>query len=246
MSESQILQLLGPIVDQSLRLRKGPVPRSKHAPKRIVAPASFSGLDPSTLTTIQINDLSCAFTSDIPPPTLGCPLIWFPAELVFGYPASTKSDVWQLAALIFYIYTDTAMFQVGIKVFYALIAFVVQWHGPLLSSWRGKFDWSHYLYGQIDPTKPPVTAPEPDCWFDGSLSTESFEDRIAEAASYLSPSQQHELRRLLVDMVALEPEKRISAAEADRHLRSPVIFEPVASEKSQEWKKRVHPVVLRE
>lgn len=231
MSEHQTLQLLGLVADQRLRLRKGPVLHSKHGPQKIVATASFSGLDFSTWTTpitIQITNLGCAFPSNNPPPTLECPLIWFPAELVFRYPASTKSDVWQLAVLLFYIYTDTgAMFQVGIEIFLAIIAFVAQWHGPLPSSWRGKFDWRHSLYGQFDPRKPPVPTPEPDWWFDGSLSTESCEDRIAGSAPYLSALQQDELRRLLLDMVALEPEKRISVADVHQRLGFPAFLEPV-------------------
>jgi serine/threonine protein kinase len=159
MTESRLLELLGPVKDETLQLRKGPVSHSKQGPKKVVAAASFSGLDSSSLTTVQIIDFGYAFLSNSPPPTLGCPLEYFPPELLFGCPASPKSDIWQLAAVVFYTYTNYYMFQVGYPIFIHLVAFVVQHHGPLPSHWKGKFVWSKY--GQAQPGTPVVPLPEP-------------------------------------------------------------------------------------
>ena len=74
MTETRLLEVLGPVKEELLRLRKGPVPHSKHGPKKVVAAASFSGLDSSSLTTVQIIDFGCAFLSNNPPPVLGCPV----------------------------------------------------------------------------------------------------------------------------------------------------------------------------
>ncbi|SPQ27056.1 9b9f262d-e417-41ca-991e-9fbc54897877 [Thermothielavioides terrestris] len=171
--------------------------------ERIVAATSFPGLDPASLTSVQIIDFGCAFANSAPPATLGCPLEYFPPELIFDDPASTHSDVWQLAAIIFYVCTDSYMFQVGFQIPFLLVAFIVQYHGPLPSRWRGKFVWSKYARRQPsgEPAKP---LPEPDWWFDGSESTKSLKDRIGK------------------DMVVLEPDQRISAAEASRRLESEV------------------------
>lgn len=215
------MELLGPVNEEALRLRKGPVSYSKHGPKKIVAAASFSGLDSTSLTDIQIIGFGVAFVSSSPPPTLGCPIQLFPLELIFGCPASAMSDVWQLAAIIFYTYTGSYMFQVGFPIFIHLVSFIVQFHGPLPSHWRGKFDWG--MYGGAYAGEPVASLREPDWWFDGTQSTKSFDDRIAKEASYLSESQRKELAHLLRDMVALEPSRRITAAEADRRLRSPVL-----------------------
>ncbi|AEO71962.1 uncharacterized protein THITE_2093464 [Thermothielavioides terrestris NRRL 8126] len=181
LTESQLLALLGPVADEELRLR----------------------LDPASLTSVQIIDFGCAFANSAPPATLGCPLEYFPPELIFDDPASTHSDVWQLAAIIFYVCTDSYMFQVGFQIPFLLVAFIVQYHGPLPSRWRGKFVWSKYARRQPsgEPAKP---LPEPDWWFDGSESTKSLKDRIGK------------------DMVVLEPDQRISAAEASRRLESEV------------------------
>ena len=223
MTESRLLELLGPIKEDTLRLRKGPVSHSRHAPKKVVAAASFSGLDSSSLATIQIVDFGCAFSSNSPPPTLGCPVQFFPPELLFGCPASTKSDVWQLAALVYFTSASQYMFQVGFQIFTHLVAFVVQHHGPVPAHWKGKFDWSKY--GLVLPGQPVGPSPEtePDWWWsDDKPPTRSLEDRFAERASYLDAAQREELARLLRDMVAWEPSRRISAAEADRRLKAPV------------------------
>ncbi|KAK4125520.1 kinase-like protein [Parathielavia appendiculata] len=221
MTENRLLEFLGPIKEEALRLRKGPISHSKHAPKKIVASASFSGLDSSSLATVQIIDFGCAFLSDSPPPTLGCPVEFFPPELLFGCPASTKSDVWQLAALVYYTSTSQYMFQVGFQILTHLVAFIVRHHGPVPAHWKGKFEWSKY--GLAQPGQPVDPSPEPDWWWsEDRRPTPSLEDRFAKRASYLSAAQRDELARLLRDMVAWEPSRRISAGEADRRLKAPV------------------------
>ena len=79
------MQVLGPVKEETLRLRKGLVSHSRHAPKKIVAVASFSGLDlgSSLLANVQIIDFDVAFLTNDPPPTLGCPIEFFLAELLF-------------------------------------------------------------------------------------------------------------------------------------------------------------------
>lgn len=220
-SESRLLELLGPIEDEPLRLRKGPVPRSKHGPKRVVAAASFSGLDLSSLSSIQVIDFGCAFLNTSPPSTLGCPVEFFPPELLFGYPASTQSDVWQLAAFLYYTYTNQYMFQTGFQVFTLLVHFVVQQYGPVPNGWRGKYVWSKY--GFAEPGQEPVAMPEPDWWYDDEQPTNPVEEYITKRASYISAAQQDELIRLFRDMVTWEPSRRISAAEAHQRLESPVL-----------------------
>lgn len=221
MTESRLLELLGPIEEETLRLRKGPVSHSKHAPKKEVAAASFSGLDSSSLATAQIIDFGCAFLSSSPPPTLGCPVEFFPPELLFGFPASSKSDIWQLAALVYYASTHQYMFQVGFQIFAHLVAFVVRHHGPVPAHWKGKFVWSKY--GMARAGEPVVPSPEPDWWWsDDKGPPLSLEDRFDRRASYLSAAQRDELARLLRDMVVWEPSRRVTAEEVDRRLKAPV------------------------
>ncbi|KAK4151578.1 kinase-like domain-containing protein [Chaetomidium leptoderma] len=221
-TEGHLLEVLGPIKHETLRLRKGPISHSRHAPKKMVAAASFSGLNlgPSSPPSVQIIDFGVAFLTNNPAPTLGCPIEFFPIELLFQCPASVKSDVWQLAAVIFYTYTASYMFQVGFPIFPHLVGFIVQYHGPLPSHWKAKFDWGQY--GGVPPGEPVEAWPEPSWWFDGTKSTMSFDDRIAQKTAYLSESQRDELARLFRDMVAWEPTSRISAAEAHRRLNAPI------------------------
>ncbi|KAK4040188.1 kinase-like domain-containing protein [Parachaetomium inaequale] len=201
MTESRLLELLGPIKEETLRLRKGSV----------VASASFSGLDTSSLATVQIIDFGCAFSGNSPPPTSRCPVEFFQPELLFG-------------SLIYYTFTSQYMFQVGFQIFTHLVAFVVRHHGPVPAHWKGKFVWSEY--GLAQPGQPVAPSPEPDWWWSDDVKrpTPSLEDRFAKRASYLSAAQRDELPRLLRDMVAWEPSRRISAAEADRRLKALVFF----------------------
>ncbi|KAL2130881.1 hypothetical protein VTI74DRAFT_5835 [Chaetomium olivicolor] len=203
MTETRLMEFLGPVRSGTLQLRKGPVAHSEHAPQRVVAPASFSGLDIASLATVQIIDFGCAFFSNSPPPVLGCPVEYYPPELIFGYPVSAKCDVWQLAAILFYTYTSHHMFFVGFQ------------------AWKDRFVWDKYVMAKPGDVVKPV--PLPDWWFDDKQPKKPFEDRITKGASYLSATQRKELVRLLSDMVAWEPAFRISAAEADRRLRSFVL-----------------------
>jgi serine/threonine protein kinase len=217
------MQVLGPVRDETLRLRKGPVSHSRHAPKKIVAVASFSGLDlgPSLLARVQIIDFGVAFFTNDPPPTLGCPIELFPIELLFRYPASGKSDIWQLAAIMYYTYTGSYMFQVGFPIFFHLVGYLVQDYGPLPSHWKGKFDWGQY--GGLLPGQPVEACTEPSWWFDDTEPpATSLDDRIAKKASYLSAPQRVELARMFREMVRWEPASRISAAETQRRLEAPI------------------------
>ena len=222
MTETRLLGLLGPIKDETLRLSKGPITHSKHGPKKVVAAASFSGLDPLSLTTVQIIDFGCAFLSSSLPPTLGCPVEFFPPELLFGCPASTKSDVWQLAAMVYYTHTNQHMFQVGLPIFTHLVAFIVRYHSPVPSHWKGEFVRSKYGLAQFG--EPVVPSPEPDWWWSNDKQPpKSVEDRVINRAPYLSASQLDELGSLLRDMITWEPSRRISAAEVERRLQSPIL-----------------------
>jgi serine/threonine protein kinase len=158
---------------------------------------------------------------------LGCPVEFFPPELLFDCPASTKSDVWQLAAIIYLTYAGSYMFQTGFQIFHHLVPFIAQFHSPVPSHWKGKFVWSKY--GMARPGEEVVPQPEPDYWYDDKHPTKSFEDRISKTIPYLSKAQQDELRRLLNDMVTWEPGNRISAAEAGQRLNDCSVWSSIHS-----------------
>jgi serine/threonine protein kinase len=228
MTEQRLMELLGPLKQETLHNREDTISGSRRRPKRLVTAASFAGLD-RLLTSVQIQIIGfdVAFPTNNPPPTSGCPIQLFPPELLFGCPASAKCDIWQLAANMCYIYVGSYMFQVGFEIFTHLIAFIVEYHGPLPIDWKGRFDWGQY--GGYPPGTSGEALDEPEWWFDGTESTKSFDDRVTGAAPFLSGPQKDELVRLLCDMVALEPGRRISAAEAERRLKSPV-FSPIWEE----------------
>lgn len=216
-SESDLRQLLGPVNTKDLRFKDGS--RSKHAPSQVVSAASLTGFNHALLTSVRIIDFGQAFMQDTPPPTLGCPVAFFPAELCFGYPASPESDIWQLATVLFMAHTNTFLFQVFFPVYESLVGFAVSYFGPIPSHWAGKFMWDRY--GLRETGKPMDTSDDP-WWFNAEAPTESLRDRLAQAAPGLAQPQREELERLVFDMVAWEPAARISAAEVIRRLDAPV------------------------
>lgn len=119
--------------------------------------------------------------------------------------------------------THEYMFQVGFQIFTHLVAFVVRHHGPVPAHWKGKFVWSKYGIARFG--KPVVPSPEPDWWWSDDkgppLSLEDWFDRRASTTN-LSAVQRDALARLLRDMVAWEPSRRITAEEVDRRLKAPV------------------------
>ncbi|KAH6842392.1 kinase-like domain-containing protein [Chaetomium sp. MPI-CAGE-AT-0009] len=218
MPESDLQQLLGPINTEDLKLQDGS--RSNHAPTKVVSTASLSGLDYSSLNSVRIIDFGQAFMQDTPPPTLGCPVAFFPVELCFGYPASPKSDIWQLANIIFMAHTNTFLFQVLFPVFESLVGFAVSCLGPIPNQWEGKFVWDRY--GRREPGKPMDTSDDP-WWFNQEPPSNALPDRLAKWAPGLSQPQRVELERLILDTVAWEPDARISAVEVARRLDLPVL-----------------------
>jgi serine/threonine protein kinase len=109
-SETSLQKVLGPVVSERIKLADGNPP-SKHSPKEVIQPASFSGLGFNSLKEIAIVGFGKAIPEITPPPTLQCPLNIFPPEVLFSYPASKKSDIWQLACLMCFIHTGTFLFQ---------------------------------------------------------------------------------------------------------------------------------------
>ena len=219
MSESSIHDLLGPIETKEYIPRSHS--KSKHGPKELVGAADLSGLDHSTLTTIQIVDFGEVFMADNPPPTLGCPIDFFPVELCFGYPASAKSDIWQLGTLVFMTHTKGFLFPIFFTLFQHLVSFAVYYNGPIPGHWKGKFLWDKY--GYTDPGKPIIKNDEWWCEDKVKEPTQSPLDSLTPRCPYLSPEQQQALERLILDMITWEPGSRLSAAEVVQRLESPVL-----------------------
>ncbi|KAK2612397.1 hypothetical protein QQS21_001661 [Conoideocrella luteorostrata] len=225
MSPARVSQLLGPIQTENLRLTNGLC--SPHAPKQVIQTPDLSGLDYSLLTQIRIIDFGQAFFTDRPPPSLGVPIDFFPPELCFGYLPSTKSDIWHLACILFQIQTKGFLFPTVLRIFEILIGTIVSYLGPIPQHWKGKFNFDEY--GYCEPEQVQETT-EPEWWFENKHSEKTISSRVAQEAVHLSTCQREEYVRLLHDMVAYEPEKRLSAVEVIRRLRSASFLDEDSSE----------------
>ncbi|KAM4057490.1 kinase [Hirsutella rhossiliensis] len=220
MSSAQIRQLLGPIQAEILRLCNGS--SSPHAPKQVIQTPDLSGLDYSILTRIRIIDFGQAFFEDRPPSSLGVPIDFFPPELCFGHLPSTKSDIWQLACILYQIISGEFLFPTGFRIFEILVSTIVSYLGPIPQHWKGRFNFNEY--GYYEPGRG-LNTTELECWFEDKRSQKTIESRLAQKAAYLSTRQRKEYVRLLLDMVAYEPEVRVSAVNVTRRLRSITLFD---------------------
>ncbi|OIW27961.1 kinase domain-containing protein [Coniochaeta ligniaria NRRL 30616] len=215
MSPASLYQLLGSIEAEDLKLPNGSY--SPHRPKRVIQTPDFSGLDYSSLSVVRIVDFGEAFFTERPPQSLGAPIDSFPPELCFGYPPSTKSDVWQLACVLYTVHAKVPMFPTFFRIFGILVGTVVGYLGPLPQQWKGRFMFDEY--GYQEPGKVPNET-DPAWWFEDKHSDKSIDSRLSQKAPHLSARQRGEYVRLLHDMVAYEPEQRLSATDVVERLRS--------------------------
>lgn len=222
MDDEQVCALLGPVKHERLRLRNGS--RSNRAPKYMVQRPTFPSLvnTSNQLNTVRIVDFGEAFPVDQPRNTLGVPVGqgYFPPELCFGYQASAASDIWELACLIFQTLGTTAPFPCFFPIFEILIGTAVPILGPLPGHWRGRFDHDRYGHSEDGKMKD-ADKEEVEWWWDEAMHTKSIHGRMeAKIAPQFSPEAVEFLAGLLGDVLVFEPEKRISASEVARRLRS--------------------------
>lgn len=226
MSPEGVTRLLGPIRTEKLKLPNGR--RSPHGPNQVVQTPDFSGLDYSLLLQVRVIDFGEAFLADHPPPSLGVPLNYFPPELCFGYLPSKKSDVWQLACILYQIHTVKPIFPTFFRIFEMLIGTIVPVLGPIPQHWRRKYNFDKY--GYVEPRRE-LDSTEPEYWFDDNNPEKSIDIKLAQHATHLSALQRNEVVDLLRGMFAYEPGERLSAVDVIRRLESPSIL-------SEDWKER--------
>lgn len=94
-----------------------------------------------------------------------------------------------------------------------IVGQAVDFLGPLPQQWKGKFDFAEY--GYREPGKTPNTT-DSEWWFEAKQSETTIEGRLTREATHLSIHQREGYARLLHDMTAFEPEKRLSATEVMR------------------------------
>ncbi|KAI1372944.1 kinase domain-containing protein [Hypoxylon crocopeplum] len=222
-SLDRLLELLGPIRTERLHLpnraRSSHVPpSSQHFPKKLVERAAFSGLDYSLLTQVRIVDFGQAFFVNNPPLSLGIPIDFFPPELCFGYLPSPKSDIWHLACVLWKVHCKSFIFPTFFEIFEVLLSNIVSYLGPLPQHWMGRFNFDKY--GYREPDKEPNTT-ELTCWFEDKPPEKSILRRLSTEAPHLTTRQQEEYVRLLHNMLAYEPDNRLSAEDILKRLNSP-------------------------
>ncbi|EGX93717.1 protein kinase, putative [Cordyceps militaris CM01] len=215
LSPDRVFQLLGPIKTENMRPNRRQY--TPHAPRQVVQAPDFSGLDFSSLTQIRIVDFGQAFFAQNPPRWLGVPIDFFPAELCFGHLPSMKSDVWQLACVLFQIHTKQLLFPTGFRIYEILISTITSYLGPIPQHWRGKFDFNDY--GYHEPGQEQDTT-DIEAWFEDKSSEKTMESRLVQKATHLSTRQRKYLVQLLSEMVAYEPAERLSAVDVMRRLES--------------------------
>ncbi|KAI5860718.1 kinase domain-containing protein [Durotheca rogersii] len=217
MSPTGLCQLLGPIKAEKLRLPNGSY--SPHAPKQVVQRPDLSGLDLSLLVNVRIVDFGQAFFANQPPTSLGIPIQCFPPEVCFGLPPSAGSDIWDLACVLYQVHGIAYLFPVFFPIFGILMGTIVGMLGPLPPRWKGRFMFDEYGYRERGQLKN-VDRKEPPWWFEDQALEESMNARLFKSAPHLSAPQREEFAQLLLEMLAYEPEKRLSAINAVQRLKS--------------------------
>ncbi|KAG7286027.1 hypothetical protein NEMBOFW57_008325 [Staphylotrichum longicolle] len=182
-----------------------------HHPDVLTAPASFSGLRFSTINSIALVGFGNAFPEPnppadparlshlhLPPPP--------PPEVLFGSQYTRKSDVWQLACMLYKIHS-TWLFPFGdleMTSYERLVEDMTRYLGPSPESWKGNYDWERY--GTVAaPPKVEDRHLEECC--DPSQPTQSLKSVFANLL-YSHITGREEVAELLEEMLVWEPEKR--------------------------------------
>lgn len=119
------------------------------------------------------------------------------------------------------VHGSVPMFPTFFPIFEILVGTIVGYVGPLPQQWKARFVFDEYGYRKPGQAQ---NRTEPPWWFEDKHSEKSIDSRLSEDAPHLPLRQKEEYVRLLHDMLAYEPEKRLLAADVVQRLRSAAIF----------------------
>jgi hypothetical protein len=218
-----VCQLLGPTIKEKLKLHDGSY--SSHSPKRVIRNPDFSGFNIEiSSATVMIIDFGEAVLLDCPYSRigLGIPITSFPPEVLFGYPPSASSDIWELACLFCEIFYHRPLFPLYFPIFEMLIGQIVHFVGLLPQSWQGQFNVEKY--GYMEGGMVHATPEGGHFWFKANPEDQrgSLREELLQAATKaeLTIEQQEFITSLLQEMLAREPEGRLSARDVSRRIES--------------------------
>jgi serine/threonine protein kinase len=172
----------------------------------VIKTARFQNLDFYSLKEVSIIGFGRAFAESLPRSTLQqrpTPMV-FP-ELLFGVLPSKKSDVWQLACLLFLVQAQVLPFRIT-KGYNYLLWELTRYLGPIPDSWEGKYQWSKY---KIILPLGRICDWDLNVWFDEEQPTRTLETSIL----VVEHGKAREMAALLHKMLAWEPEKRPRSGE---------------------------------
>ncbi|KAI1129374.1 kinase-like domain-containing protein [Nemania abortiva] len=219
-SPPELLKLLGDSM-KFAQLKRSNGSFSEYGPRCVVqSPTSLSGLDRTKLSNIRIIDFGAAFLADQPPQSSSAPFRYFPPELCFGYPPSVKSDIWQLAFVLYQLHCESPLLpDISQQPSKIAIDTIVRALGKLPSAWKGRFDPKAYGSKKEGWEG---TEKESSSWF-GEGNDELLESSINSVfreATYIVPGDRGEFSQLLKSMLAYDPKTRPDAAEVLQRLKS--------------------------
>lgn len=204
-SEVSLLDMLAPVRSHTIRRADGK-PLSRHIPRCVTETASFEDFDFCSLKEVVITSFGRAFSEYKPRSTLQRrPTAMVSPELLFGYPASSESDIWQLACLLFLVHTQKLPFRLN-RGYDHFLWELTTFLGPIPDSWAGKYQWSEYTIAMPPGTLRNCGLAE---WFNKAQPTDSLEDHMRGT----TPERAQEIAPLLHKMLVWEPEKRLKSSE---------------------------------
>ena len=201
-SEASLRRMLTPVVSHTVtRVDGKPLSNMERIPRCVIETAGFQDLDFHSLKKVAIINFGRSFNSTIPPPTFGRnPTSMVFPELLFRYPASKKSDIWQLACLLFLVQAQALPFQISTG-YDHLLAEMTAYLGPIPYTWARKYQWNKYKI--VLPSGTTCDWDLEEC-FNIGKPTRSLETRMVGVEG----RRAQKMAALLHKMLAWEPENR--------------------------------------
>jgi serine/threonine-protein kinase SRPK3 len=237
LDEEQVLSLLGEPKTTDVHVRKDsqPTPEVPYAPKYLVYPIDFGGVDPSVISQrTHVIDFGQSFdTSQGPPPArFGIPTNYAAPEVVLDVSGGISMDLWSLGCTLYEIRLGRRLFDV-----FQMICLSEKDYVAEIASLLGEppEPWANYYSESDDESEDSATSSDPvleggdTCTEPQVQRVHDIEEKLAschdcagEGCAHprfqiISEAEAPILADLLERLLRYRPEERLSAQDVLEH-----------------------------
>ncbi|KAK2762319.1 hypothetical protein FQN54_001329 [Arachnomyces sp. PD_36] len=136
--ENDVYQMLGkPVTAEVTRLDGDPT--GVEVPKYLIEPTTFPAPTLDSEFQVKLTDLGEAFTEDIKPVSLHCPLVFRPPEVIFNDTWDHRVDTWSMGCTLFELIVGYPPFDNIFQTKEGLVREMIGFFGELPQRWKDQW-----------------------------------------------------------------------------------------------------------